>query len=40
MMCYLFEAMLDASQRQKIFKSWAEVTLDDGKEGKTTSPGL
>lgn len=40
MMCYLFEAMFDASQRQKIFKSWAEVTLDDGKEGKRTSPGL
>lgn len=40
MMCYLFEAMFDASQRQKIFKSWAEVTLEDGKEGKRTSPGL
>lgn len=34
MMCYLFEAMIDASQRQKIFKSWAEAALDDGKEGK------
>ena len=34
MMCYLFEAMFDASQRQKIFKSWAEAALDDGKEGK------
>ena len=40
MMCYLFEAMFDASQRQKIFKSWAELTLDDGKEGKRKSTGL
>ena len=34
MMCYLFEAMLDEKQRRKIFKSWADVIVEDGKEGK------
>ena len=35
MMCHLFEAMLDANQRRKIFQSWAEATEEDGKEGKS-----
>ena len=35
MVCHLFEAMLeDTRQREKIFKSWAEATEEDGKEGK------
>ena len=34
MVCYLFEAMLDENQRRKSFKSWAEKTEEDGKEGK------
>ena len=33
-MCYLFDAMLDEKQRRKIFKSWADVIVEDGKEGK------
>jgi len=34
MVCYLVEAMLeDSRQRRKIFKSWAEVVEEDGKEG-------
>ena len=35
MVCHLFEAMLeDTRQREKIYKSWAEATEEDGKEGK------
>ena len=35
MVCYLVEAMLeDSHQRRKIFKSWAEVAEEDGKEGR------
>jgi len=34
MICYLFEAMLDAKQKRSIFNSWAEKAGDDGKEGK------
>ena len=34
MSCFLFETFLDARQRQKIFKSWADAAVDDGKEGK------
>ena len=36
-MCYLFDAMLDEKQRRKIFKSWADVIVEDGKEGKNKS---
>ena len=35
MICFLVEAMLeDSQQRRKIFKSWAEATQEDGKEGR------
>ena len=34
MMCHMFNAMLDANQRRKIFKSWAEKAVEDGKKGE------
>lgn len=34
MVYYLFEAMIDEAQRRKIFRSWAEATVEDGREGK------
>ncbi|PFX16465.1 Tetratricopeptide repeat protein 28 [Stylophora pistillata] len=33
MIYFLFEAMLDSKQRRNIFKSWAEATEEDGREG-------
>lgn len=37
MMYYLFEAMIDEKQRRNIFQSWAEATVEDGREGEETS---
>ena len=34
MICHLLDAMLVERQRRKIFKAWADVTVEDGKEGK------
>lgn len=40
MVCHLFEAMLDDTrQRRKIYKSYAEATVEDGKEGKNNLTG-
>ena len=40
MICFLFEAMLDANQKISIFNSWAEKAEDDGKEGEQTVSDL
>ena len=40
MICHLFDAMIDQRQRRKIFKTWADIAVEDGKEGKNKQNGV